>query len=927
MRANITQSTPTAHADIRLTVDGDTYASVTIGEQAAQLLYAYEDEQIWGGVYHFLIDNSDEALNAVDYEGKPAVVNHSFVGETGSDIGDLWVDKQEFISKDGKLQLHLTCIDAWGLLSRVKGTLGGTYWNYPDQTEAHLAKLGLPVSGESLPDDLITAISSHSDKTVQEIITTTILDALGMTVDLDDDDSLTTVQKPQVSAIDARSIVVQALAVTKSYLLWKADGKFHVIQPDGHASIFTYNTAATFWDDSDAEAVTIPNRVYYWFIDKSVDPADPDTWLWGEGHAIDTTSYDRLGIYIDEHHNMETELWEAIADQATADARAAARLLKLQLSKATGTLVAPMHCSQELFDAITITDDRYDTPKSITGYVFRIIREFDRGVYRITLTLGGVETGYTPPGGEVYNVTNTPRIAPIPPPAVWQIPAAIQGYFHDIVFSSTDQDTVAWTSGTITFYDGSTQAIAAGNTGNMADTDARYVYFDLDDGSPNVLKIAIVATFISGLTTKKGVVCLVKKAGTGSDKASFLPSYGKEPLINTDYIYMAGLLLHDFGSSRYLQSILATQISAGKIYLSSETSFDADYDPTDKFDLLGDTLDEVPDGSTYQRVRTTQINAGNIELTSTSFLVNEDGVVLGTVNGTATRLQAEGLVGGSLAGTSITGATNPGGGEVTITTAAAHGLATGNQVLITGTDSYNGIFTVTVLNATTFKITDTYVASETGYAFKVQVFIQSSDGKLYAGGGAVILDASGLTVKGSVVVVQDTGGVPRGTIGGTDAVSPPTFVIFSPPGTDISLWAGGLAGGDNIRIAGDVLPSAALGFDIGGAALPFHHVKTKYLDIYLSANTQVATFYALGGGLSLSTLAGYDMIIQSGQDFVTLGAFTNINLAAPRIDMSSSGYMDLPSQSATPTAVAGRVYMDSDDSDVYIYSQGGWQKI
>ena len=62
-----------------------------------------------------------------------------------------------------------------------------------------------------------------------------------------------------------------------------------------------------------------------------------------------------------------------------------------------------------------------------------------------------------------------------------------QAFSHNITFSSTDADTVSWTSGTLKTADGTSYSIDAGNTGNMA---ARtYIY--LDKGvSETVLQIS-----------------------------------------------------------------------------------------------------------------------------------------------------------------------------------------------------------------------------------------------------------------------------------------------------------------------------------------------------------------------------------------------------------------------------------------------------
>ena len=62
----------------------------------------------------------------------------------------------------------------------------------------------------------------------------------------------------------------------------------------------------------------------------------------------------------------------------------------------------------------------------------------------------------------------------------------------------------------------------------------------------------------------------------------------------------------------------------------------------------------------------------------------------------------------------ITGVTDAGGGLVEITTSNAHGLTTGDHVVNALTTSYNGWYEVTVTGATTFTITETFVATETG---------------------------------------------------------------------------------------------------------------------------------------------------------------------------------------------------------------------
>jgi len=66
-----------------------------------------------------------------------------------------------------------------------------------------------------------------------------------------------------------------------------------------------------------------------------------------------------------------------------------------------------------------------------------------------------------------------------------------QSWSHDLVFSSTDADTVAWALGTITMADGTTTySIDAGNTSNM--TARTYIYLDITV-STTVLQITTTA--------------------------------------------------------------------------------------------------------------------------------------------------------------------------------------------------------------------------------------------------------------------------------------------------------------------------------------------------------------------------------------------------------------------------------------------------
>ena len=98
-------------------------------------------------------------------------------------------------------------------------------------------------------------------------------------------------------------------------------------------------------------------------------------------------------------------------------------------------------------------------------------------------------------------------VAPVPPSALF---IANKEWVTDIIFSETDYNTVQWTSGTITFADGTTRSIAAGNTGNMAA--ATLIYLD-DDLSQTVFQTSV--GFQNGVGPNKIAVCIAIPAVVG----------------------------------------------------------------------------------------------------------------------------------------------------------------------------------------------------------------------------------------------------------------------------------------------------------------------------------------------------------------------------------------------------------------------------
>ena len=208
--------------------------------------------------------------------------------------------------------------------------------------------------------------------------------------------------------------------------------------------------------------------------------------------------------------------------------------------------------------------------------------------------------------------------------------------------------------------------------------------------------------------------------------------------------------LDDIPDGLTYAKILKTDISAGHIILSSvvQSSSYRTVTDTEKGIWTGkpDDMDEIPDGTTYVRVLATDIQAGHIKLTSNTAVDGEW--------------------------------YDESGVEI---------------------DATHGINIYGVNNALTTR------ATKTG---TVQCYV-GSDGKIYAGAGAVSLDSGGLTIKGAMLLFKDSAGTNRGYVEGYASLS--EFYIHSVSGTEMRLKAPG---------AGNTLTLEAINIDALGTIQP-----------------------------------------------------------------------------------------------------------
>ena len=129
---------------------------------------------------------------------------------------------------------------------------------------------------------------------------------------------------------------------------------------------------------------------------------------------------------------------------------------------------------------------------------------------------------------------------------------SIQGWQHDMAFSATDHDTVAWASGTITLLDGTTYSITGANTGTMSAI--TYIYLDIATSETTLQTTTTPATAIG---TGKIMVAVAQNVASG--KKALFQVFGGKALGGAGKLWTA-------------EDIAANTITANEIYANTITA-------------------------------------------------------------------------------------------------------------------------------------------------------------------------------------------------------------------------------------------------------------------------------------------------------------------------------------------------------------------
>lgn len=185
------------------------------------------------------------------------------------------------------------------------------------------------------------------------------------------------------------------------------------------------------------------------------------------------------------------------------------------------------------------------------------------------------------------SITATP-IASIPTGTGTDI--SLIPFTHNIVFSVTDADTIAWTAGTVTMANATparTFSISAGNTGNMA----ALTYIYLDTAAPTVF--STTTTYTTAVGANK---VLIGVAQNQTVTASYVPmGGGGQSLIDGAQIGALSIVAGN---------IAASTITAGKLSVSQLSAIAADMGTITAGTVTGATIQTASSGNRFAMTST-----------------------------------------------------------------------------------------------------------------------------------------------------------------------------------------------------------------------------------------------------------------------------------------------------------------------------------
>lgn len=722
-----------------------TYSALEENYTKGRILSIEREEQPYSHRITILLDNRDKAFNSKDYKGWTATLS---AGATLNSIDrtspfpPLRVIQHLFSSQPSNLFLQLVCVGIPNLMAEEKAKEA----YLPEETDTKtVQQLFSAIAGATLaPYTNCVAIDVVYDST---------------------DTLLTTYQPKDSFRLYRNSSRLAALRRLIDYTkcVWRIedDGKIHVFQPTTSGVVYDYEYSLTvdsehpFLFKGFAEKIVIPNRI----VVESEDDDDP----FYSGVATHTASHDKLPLI-----QYETTY---LTSNSQGNDIAEAILSKYAMAADGGSLFTELwNVGIETHDYIKVTDARMGNSR--TGNVGKVIWRWNlvEGTMDMTFWFGGW-----------LSVRQMMSNLEVFPSGIGSAGA----YFERLEVKDLIVQNISAENLDMVWIDPEGNVLLAeiGDTmDNLADgvTYARVKSLHLDAGQ---IKLDEAVFFASDFDPRD-------KFDLGDDDFDNIPE-------GTVY-----------------KRVLSTQINAGKILLSDQCEFSTGYNPSEKrrvftaepttpydvgdlwFDadvvkscttarasggyVAGDwtqtTIDAIEDGVSFQRVATAALNASGLVLldeviTDTYGLVLSTAITAGKIKLSSAGVD-ESLGYGLVASTDISsghivlstcdgdiddiddGSTY---GKLRLTDISSGHIELTSNVVVTGEwynesgveiDATHGINIYGVNNAFTTR------ATKTG---TIQCYV-GSDGKIYAGGGSVILDAIvGIQVRGKLLEFSYSG--------------------------------------------------------------------------------------------------------------------------------------------------------------------------
>ena len=226
---------------------------------------------------------------------------------------------------------------------------------------------------------------------------------------------------------------------------------------------------------------------------------------------------------------------------------------------------------------------------------------------------------------------------------------------HDLVFSSSNLNTVAWTAGTITMADGSTYSIDAGNTGAMAN--GTYIFLDVDV-SETVLQIT--TTPASAVGDNRVMLAWAKNSTTEAIFQVFSGSQASK-ILGTD--------IED--KSLTADQIAALAITSAEIALKAVTYAQIADDTITASQIAANTITKAEIAAltitsaeialkavTYAQIADATLTSAQLALkTITASVIGDNVITAGQIHAgtiTTTEIAANTIVAGNIASNTIT---------------------------------------------------------------------------------------------------------------------------------------------------------------------------------------------------------------------------------------------------------------------------------